>query len=233
MILVVMEALAASVALHSVVMGAGMNITQAFFPAATAAAAFVALMLRRNENSDQFVVGGMQFSGIRLIAWKLTVASLIFSVVLGIAVGPREWLYESVGAFYLFVMVVSTFSAGHTPGEATSACMIGLVLAAATSVDSDLATGFRWLAAVSAVATSISCMYRDALGYAIDRPKRAFGGKFDIELVVARTLLLPLMLTVAYSQSTDRHSLNAGEVIAALIVVLAATGARWGDATHD
>lgn len=222
-----MEAVALAVSLHSLALGAGMNVTQAFVPAATSAAAFAALALLPHKEGG-FRAGSDPITGRRLIAWKLTVASLIFIVVLGIAVGPREWLYESVGAFYLFILVISTFSATHSPGEATSACMIGLVLAAAASIDSDLVLGFRWLTAASAIGTSISCMYRDALGHATSKPGKAFGGKFDIELVVSRTLLLPLMLTVAYSQSTDRHSLDAGEVVAALIVILAATGAEWG-----
>lgn len=216
-----MEALSAAVTLHSLAMGVGMNIPQAFVPAATSSAAFVGLVLYGKSSKPD------RASRITTSAWRLTVVSLVFSVVLGVAVGPRKWLYESVGAFYAFLLVISTFSARHDPGEAVSSCMIGFVLAASASIDGDVALGFRWLAAAASVLTSVSCMYREAFGYAQSRPNRAFGGKFDIELVVARTLVMPLILAVAYSQSTDSHSLTAGEVVAGLIVILAATGADW------
>lgn len=210
-----MEAIAAATAVHSISMGMGMGIAQAFFPAATSTASFVAMTRLGRDRRE--------------MAWNLTVASLLFSVVLGLAVGPREWLYESIGAFYLFVIVISTFSAYHNAGEATSGCMYGILIATAASTNSGLALGFRWLAAVAAIGTSLSCTIRIMRGRVKSDAKSLLpsGGPFDIELAVARVLLFPLMLTVVYSQSTERHSLNAGEVLAAILVVLSVILPQW------
>jgi hypothetical protein len=210
-----MEAIAVATAVHALSMGIGMSISQAFFPAATAAAAFAMMVLYGPSR--------------RALAWRLTVASLLFTLVLGLAVGPREYLYESLGAYYLFVVVVATFSGFHGAGEATSMCMFGVLLAAVASVDSTLAIWFRWLAAAASVGASLSCLFRIVTGRA--RPVvsllRASGGPFDIELAVARTLSLPLLLTVVYSQSTEHHSLNAGEVLSAVLVAVSATATSW------
>lgn len=210
-----MEAIAVATAAHGLAMGVGMSISQAFFPAATAAAAF-AIMVFYGEAQ-------------RKIARQLTIASLIFVLVLGLAVGPRQYLYESIGALYLFVVVLSTYSGFHSAGEATSGCMFGVLLAAVASVDSDLAIGFRWLAAAASVGASVSCLFRLARGHAKPVLSRLVpsGGPFDVELAIARTLGLPLLLTVVYSQSTEHHSLNAGEALAALLVAISATSANW------
>lgn len=214
-----METIAAAVALHSLAMGMGMSIPQAFFPAGTATAAFVAMVADYRGRKTEF----------RPIATKITIASLLFVLVLGLAVGPREWLYESMGAFYLIVLVVCTFSGRNDAGEAISGCMLSVVLAAAASADSTAAIGFRWAAAAGAIAASLSCIVRIFRGTA--RPANlalaTTGGPFDIELAVARMLALPLLLTVVYSQSTERHALNAGEAVAALIVAVAVISAKW------
>lgn len=209
-----MEAIAAATAVHALAMGVGMSVPEAFFPASTSTAALVAVAVYGKDR--------------RSLAWNLIVASMLFVLILGLAVGPREYLYESVGAYYLFVVTVATFSGFHDAGEATSGCMFNALIAAVASADSNLGVGFRWLAAVAAVVASLSCVVRLANGQA--KPLRKFastGGPFDIELAVARVLGMPLLLAIVYSQSTEKHSLNAGEALAALMVAMAATMPSW------
>jgi hypothetical protein len=209
-----MEAVAAATAVHSLGMGVGMSVSEAFFPAATSTAAVVAVAVYGESR--------------RALAWNLTVASMLFVLVLGLAVGPREYLYESLGAYYLFLVTVATFSGFHNAGEATSGCMLGALLAAVASVDSTLGSWFRWLAAAAAVLASVSCLVRLATGRA--SPTLKFvptGGPFDVELAVARVLGMPLLLAVVYSQSTEKHALNAGEALAALLVAIATTTPSW------
>jgi hypothetical protein len=209
-----MEAIAAATVVHSLGLAAGMSVMEAFFPAVTATAAFVAMAVYGEKR--------------RAVAWQLTVASMLFVIVLGLAVGPRKYLYESVGAYYLFLVTVATFSGFHDAGEATSGCMFGALLAAVASTDSNTALWFRWLAAAAAVLASVSCVIRLASGRTTPvLTNMPTGGPLDIELAIARVFVLPLLLAVVYSQSTEKHALNAGEVVAALLVATATTSPRW------